>query len=144
MMNASQSLYSRIGGEPVLHEFVDNLYRFMEDFPPVEKIRKMHPDDLTDTRDRLFKFLSGMLGGPPLYLAEFGQPYLRQKHMHLVIDDQERDQWLFCAENSANQLKIDIALRKELMSKMTETANHLHNQNEMLSRANGWQSAGRC
>lgn len=143
-MNVSQSLYSRLGGEPVLHEFVDNLYRFMDEFQPVEKIRNMHPYDLTDARDRLFKFLSGMLGGPPLYLAEFGRPHLKQKHMHLPIGRQERDQWMFCAENAVNQLKIDTSSRKEFMLMMDDMANHLQNQNEMLSRANGWQSAGNC
>ncbi len=142
-MNTSQSLYSRLGGETVLREFVDNLYRFMDDFPAVEKVRNMHPYDLTDTEDRLFKYLSGMLGGPPLYIEEFWQPYVKQDytHTHLAMCNQERDQWLFCAENAANQLKIDSFIRKDLMSMVTAMTSDFRNNEEMLSKANGWKSA---
>ena len=134
------SLYSRLGGEPVLREFVDNLYDFMDHFVPVDNIRKMYPEDLTNARNRLFMFLSGLLGGPSLYADAFGHPRLRRKHIHLKIGDKERDQWVFCAQNAANQLDIDEQVRDELMSKITEIANHLHNQGGALSRQNGWQS----
>jgi len=141
MMNTTQSIYTRLGGEQVLRDFVENLYYFMDHFSAVERIRSMHPRDLTDTNQRLFMFLSGMLGGPPLYVEKFGQPFLRQKHMHLSIGNKERDQWLFCAENAANQLNIDASVRQNLMTEITKMANHLRNKGGMLSSANGWKSA---
>jgi len=55
--------------------------------------------------------------------------------------NQERDQWLFCAENAANQLKIDPFIRKDLMSMVTAMTNDFRNNEEMLSKANGWKSA---
>ncbi len=136
----NQNLYSRLGGAPTLRKFVDNLYDFMDYFTPVENVRKMYPEDLSDARNRLFMFLSGMLGGPPLYENGCGYAKLRQKHMHLKIGDKEREQWLFCAQNAANQLDIDSRVRDALMVKITEMANHLHNQAGVLSRQNGWQS----
>jgi len=142
-MNATQSIYSRMGGEPVLREFVDHLYDFMDYFPAVEPLRKMHSEDLSMAREKLFMFLSGMLGGPPLYMEAFGHPRLRQKHMHLKIGDYERDQWLLCAHNSANQLSITTETREDLMAQITLMANHLRNQNENLTYACG-QSAGSC
>ncbi len=139
-MDTTQSIYSRLGGERILREFVDNLYDFMDHFPAVEGIRDLHPEDLTNSRDRLFMFLSGMLGGPSLYGEVFGRSDLKQKHIHINIGDQERDQWLFCAQNAANQLKVDAYARDDLMFEITVMANHLRNQGEMLSRENGWKS----
>jgi hemoglobin len=136
----SQSLYFRLGGAPAVRKFVDNLYDFMDYFTPVENVRKMYPKDLSDARNRLFMFLSGLLGGPPLYEDDLGCPGLRQKHMHLKIGDKERDQWLFCAQNAANQLDIDSRVRDALMMEITEMAYQLHNQGGVLSRQNGWQS----
>ena len=133
-MNTEQSIYSRLGGEHVLREFVNHLYDFMDYFPAVEPIREMHSDDLSVARDRLFKFLSGMLGGPPLYMQEFGHPRLRQRHMHFKIGDKERDQWLLCAHNAANQLSITEETRNDLMMEITLMANHLRNQDGAVQR----------
>jgi truncated hemoglobin YjbI len=113
IMNTTKTIYTRLGGEQVLRDFVENLYFFMDHFPAVERIRSMHPRDLTDTSQHLFMFLSGMLGGPPL----------------------------FCAENAANQLKIDGSVRQDLMTEITRMANHLRNKDGMLSSTNGWKSA---
>jgi hemoglobin len=128
MITTDTSLYHRLGGEKVLREFVDKLYDFMDEFPAVEKVRKMHADDMSQARERLFMFLSGMLGGPPLYADAFGPPRLRRKHLQFKIGNQERDQWLFCAENAANQLQVDAAIREELMAQLVSMADHLRNQ----------------
>ena len=85
-MSSTASLYYRFGGEPVLREFVDHLYGFMEILPEVAHVREMHSEDLSHASDRLFMFLSGMLGGPDLYVEAFGHPRLRRKHLHFAID----------------------------------------------------------
>jgi hemoglobin len=142
-MNAIQSIYSRMGGEPVLRKFVDHLYDFMDYFPAVEPLRKMHSADLTQARERLFMFLSGMLGGPPLYMQAYGHPRLRQKHMHFKIGDYERDQWLLCAHNAANQLDISNETREDMMAQITMMADHLRNQDGNASHNRG-SSAYSC
>lgn len=128
MSDISESLYSRIGGEMALRQFVDNLYDFMETSPEVIHLRKMHSADLSHARERLFMFLSGMLGGPPLYMEAFGHPRLRQKHMHFQIGNEERDQWLYCAQHAADQVNVSGYVREELMKNLTVMANHLRNQ----------------
>jgi hemoglobin len=124
----SQSLYHRLGGGPVLQEFVAHLYDFMEISPEVAQVRSMHPADLSHAREALYMFLSGMLGGPPLYMEAFGPPRIRRKHLQFHIGNSERDQWLYCAQAAADQLAIKPALRLELMSELTAVANHLRNQ----------------
>ena len=128
MSDTSESLYSRLGGEAVLRQFVSHLYAFMDEADVVQPIRKMHSHDLSYAADRLFMFLSGMLGGPPLYMNAFGHPRLRRKHLPFTIGDDERDQWLLCAQYAADQLMIEDATRDELMLVLSRMADHLRNQ----------------
>jgi hemoglobin len=121
-------LYTRLGEARGVREFVDKLYDFMEFFPAIEELRKIHPDDLTEYREQLFMLLSGMLGGPSLYYDQYGLPYPRPKYMCFNMTELERDQWLFCAQNAVNQLQLDALVRDELMSELTVMVNQVANQ----------------
>jgi len=127
-VSSTESLYSRLGGETKLRQYVAFLYGFMAESPEVEHVRKMHSADLSHARDRLFMFLSGMLGGPPLYMEAFGHPRLRRKHLHFEIGDVERDQWLQCAQYAADQLDVAAQVRDDLMQELSAMANHLRNK----------------
>jgi len=129
-MCTTEDLYSRLGGEPVLRQFVDQLYGFMDTSAEVDHVRKMHSKDLSHARERLFMFLSGMLGGPALYTEAFGHPRLRRKHIAFEIGDLERDQWLMCAQHASDQLDTAEHLGEELMQTLTVMANHLRNKND--------------
>lgn len=126
-IDIQQSLYLRIGGEQGLQTFVKNLYDFMEVTPEVKHVRNMHPDNMDYARDRLFMFLSGMLGGPSLYMDAFGPPRLRRKHMGFEIGNKERDQWMQCAHYAAGQLPINEQDKKDLVEALDQMANHLRN-----------------
>lgn len=126
---AANSLYHRLGGESTLRIFVEKFYDFMEMLPEVERIRNMHSKDLSHAREALYMFLSGMLGGPPLYMQAFGPPRLRQRHLRFSIGNEERDQWLLCAQKSADLMNIEDRVRDELMAELTAMANHLRNKN---------------
>lgn len=128
IMSSTESLYSRLGGEMVLREFVEQLYGYMARSADVGHVRKMHSQDLSHARDRLFMFLSGMLGGPPLYMEAFGHPRLRRKHIHFEIGNKERDQWLQCAQYAADQLDVAPQVSEELMAELAAMANHLRNK----------------
>jgi len=128
MSETSESLYSRLGGEAVLRQFVSHLYAFMDEAEVVQPVRKMHSQDLSYAADRLFMFLSGMLGGPPLYMEAFGHPRLRRKHLSFSIGDEERDQWLLCAQYAADQLAVEETIRTELMMVLSRMADHLRNK----------------
>ena len=69
--------YERLGGEQGVRDLVDRFYDLMDTLPEAKQIRDLHPADLTESRDKLFKFLSGWLGGPSLYINEYGHPRLR-------------------------------------------------------------------
>ena len=90
------SAYELIGGERTLRELVDRFYDLMELEPEFAGIRAMHPTTMEGSRDKLFWFLSGWMGGPGMYTERFGHPRLRARHLPYAIAADERDQWLRC------------------------------------------------
>lgn len=122
------SLYERIGGERPLRKFVRRLYGYMDSLPEVEPVRAMHTMSLDEAGDRLFKFLSGWLGGPPLYQQDYGEPRLRRRHLHVPIGYSERDQWLLCARKALDDMDWPHDERRALMQRLQDMADHLRNQ----------------
>ena len=66
--------YERIGGETVIRRLVDRFYDLMDEDPDYFGVRKLHPQDLTHSRQKLFMFLSGFTGGPSLYSEKYAHP----------------------------------------------------------------------
>ena len=67
--------------KPRCGALVDRFYDLMDETPEFYVIRKLHPQDLAGSREKLFMFLSGWLGGPPLYVEKHGHPMLRARHL---------------------------------------------------------------
>ena len=88
--------YDLIGGEDALRRIVDRFHEIMDSDPEAATIRAMHGDDLGPIRDKLFDFLSGWLGGPPLYMKRTGSVCLTHAHAPFAIGDAERDARLMC------------------------------------------------
>jgi hemoglobin len=68
----------------------------MDSDPAAAGIRAMHAPDLGPMRERLFEFLSGWLGGPPLYFQRPDHNCIVSAHRPFAIGPDERDQWLMC------------------------------------------------
>lgn len=100
----------------------------MDTIPEAWELRKLHPQDLIISRDKLFKFLSGWLGGPPLYVQEYGHPMLRARHLPFPINMQMRDQWLLCMDQALAEQVSDIQLKQALQFAFRQTADHMRNQ----------------
>jgi hemoglobin len=120
--------FARIGGAMRVACIVDAFYRNMDKLPEATAIRALHPDDLRTSRDVLYKYLVGWLGGPPLYVAERGSPRLRQKHLPFAIGDAERDAWMLCMRLALEEYLDDAQLRGELLQAFVRTANSLRNR----------------
>jgi hemoglobin len=122
------SPYERLGGEQAVRRLVDRFYDLMDTLPEARQIRDLHPEDLAGSRDKLFKFLSGWLGGPPLYEAEYGHPRLRARHLPFPIGEAERDAWLRCMEQALAETEMDELLRGHLLRSLRNTADHMRNR----------------
>jgi hemoglobin len=124
------SSYERIGSEEGLWKLVNTFYDNMERLPEARTIRELHAKDLRSAREKLFMFLSGWLGGPDRYIAAFGHPRLRARHLPFPIGVAERDQWLMCMRKVLDEMPIDAAFREQLIMAFTQTANHMMNQEQ--------------
>ncbi|MFM2006230.1 MAG: hypothetical protein RLZZ09_1885 [Pseudomonadota bacterium] len=125
-----QTPYERLGGEEALRALVNRFYRNMDELPEAYVVRGMHAPDLRGAESKLFKFLSGWLGGPNLYWEEFGHPRLRMRHLPFFIGVNERDQWLVCMRNALDSQVQDVELREHLYAAFVHTANHMINRAE--------------
>lgn len=120
--------YQTIGGEPAVRRLVQRFYALMDELPQASVIRAMHPADLTHSKERLFMFLSGWLGGPQLYADRFGQPRLRRDHMTFPIDEAARDAWMECMTRALEEVVADLTLRAHLVAAFFKTADFLRNR----------------
>lgn len=121
-----RSPYERVGGGSEVRALVDRFYDAMEVRPDAAVIRAMHPDDLSGSRDKLFEFLSGWLGGPSLYVAKHGHPRLRMRHAPFAVDASARAAWMACMDVALADLP-DEALRQWMFSSLSRVAEHMQN-----------------
>ena len=124
------NLYVLIGGAEKLREMVDRFYDLMELEPEFSGIRILHPSTMDSSRDKLFWFLSGWMGGPNLYIEQFGHPRLRARHLPFSIGVSERDQWLRCMAWAMQDVGIDEGLQQHLMTSFYQTADWMRNKVE--------------
>ena len=120
--------YAMIGGEQTLLNLVDRFYFYMDTLPEVHGIRAIHQHNLSSAKDKLFKFLSGWLGGPNLFIEEFGHPMLRARHLPFVIGESERDQWMLCMNKALAELAMDSQLKINIQNALQQLATHMINQ----------------
>jgi hemoglobin len=121
------TLYRQLGGATGLRALVVRFYELMDELPEARGIRELHPLDLNSSVEKLFMFLSGFLGGPPLYVKEFGHPRLRARHLPFPIGVNERDQWVLCMETALQENVASETLRLSLLSYFKRTADHMRN-----------------
>ena len=120
--------FEAIGGEEKVRQLVDRFYDLMDTQPEAARIRSLHPKDLAESRDKLFMFLVGWMGGPPLYVSKFGHPRLRARHIRFPIGTRERDEWLWCMYRAMDELQVPALLVEQLRRAFAQTADFMRNQ----------------
>ena len=113
-----------------MRRLVDRFYDIMDAHEYAQGIRAMHPPDLRGSRDKLWMFLSGWLGGPGLYVEKYGHPKLRFRHLPFSIGVRERDEWMVCMTQALDETVEDEQLRTYLEVSFWRIADHMRNQEE--------------
>jgi len=122
--------YDRIGGADNVRRLVHRFYEIMDELPEAWETRKLHGESLAMSEEKLVKFLSGWMGGPQLYIQEYGHPRLRGRHLPFSIGILERDQWLMCMDCALQEVVEDDDLRRELSDAFARVADHMRNRAE--------------
>jgi hemoglobin len=120
--------FDRLGGESGVRAIVDCFYDLMDLEPAYAGIRALHPTDMSASRDKLFWFLCGWLGGPNHYVERFGHPMLRARHLPYTIGIAERDQWLACMQQAMQQQNTETGLAEQLAQALYGTADWMRNR----------------
>lgn len=97
-------MFDEIGGDEVVRRLTDAFYDAIEADSP--KLRAMLPASTQVSRQKLYEFLSGWMGGPPIYWERRGHPALRMRHSPFPIDPEAADQWAACMRQAIADCQI--------------------------------------
>jgi hemoglobin len=123
-----RTLYELIGGDADVRKLVDRFYDLMDQNPDYLVIRKLHPPSLDGSRDKLYWFLSGWMGGPDMYVERLGHPRMRMRHKDVPIGIVERDQWLSCMRLALQDTSFDEPIKLKLMEAFGRIAEAVRNK----------------
>jgi hemoglobin len=78
----AQTPYEILGDEGI-RALADAFYEAMDSLPQAAGVRAMHTANLDDIKRKLAAYLTGWMGGPPVYLAMKGTVCLTDPHAPL-------------------------------------------------------------
>src|SRR5919206_4208048 len=110
--------YELLGGDAGIRRLVDRFYDLMDTAPEATTIRALHAASLKASREKLYMFLTGWTGGPPVYVEQRGHPRLRMRHLPFPIGARERDEWLWCMDRALAEQEMPDELRTHLRERL--------------------------
>ncbi len=119
--------YDAIGGEQGTRRLANRFYDIMESDPVATELLALHPKPMDKIRQKFFEYLSGWLGGPPLYETQYGHPRLRARHLPFTVTEQMVEQWLYCMNKALDEVVEDSQLREAIRQPITQLAHHMKN-----------------
>ena len=120
--------YDLIGGEATVRRLADRFYEIMDSDPGARRIRAMHGEDLAPIRQLLFEFLSGWLGGPPIYFNRPEHRCVMSAHRPYAIGEAERDEWMTCMRKAMDECALPSEMRALLDQGFSRMANAMRSR----------------
>ena len=112
------TLYARIGPANI-RKLVLAFYPLVSAHP---LLAPLFPEDLSETMNKQEAFLTGFLGGPPLYHQTYGHPMLRARHLKFPITRSVALAWFECFTLAAQTLELPPDVFEELLAAVGRTA----------------------
>lgn len=119
--------YNALGGKPGIRKLVDRFYAVMDESDRTRVIRDMHEADLTPMCEKLTDYLCEWLGGPKLYSEKTGSVCLTRPHAAFTLDEDARDQWLYCMEQALVDVDAPEQIREVLRQPFFRIADVMRN-----------------
>lgn len=130
MSSDTITLYEAIGGDETVRALARRFYELMDELPEAARCRAIHPPDLSNSEAKLYDYLTGYLGGPPVYVEKYGHPRLRSRHFGAAIGVAERDEWLLCFSRAMQEVIENPKLREIIWPPIERLAHHMQNREE--------------
>lgn len=128
MSGETITLYEAIGGDATVKALTRRFYELMDTLPEAARCRAIHPADLSGSEAKFYDYLTGYLGGPPVYVEKHGHPMLRRRHFVAPIGPAERDEWLLCFRRAMDETIENVKLREIIWAPVERLAFHMQNQ----------------
>jgi hemoglobin len=128
MTGETITLYEAIGGDATVRALTRRFYQLMDTLPEAAHCRAIHPADLSGSEAKFYDYLTGYLGGPPVYVEKHGHPMLRRRHFVAPIGPAERDEWLLCSRRAMEETIENPKLRDIIWPPIERLAFHMQNQ----------------
>ena len=128
-LDTRAALYERIGPQG-LRALLTRFYRRVSQDGQLAGLFPGHHDPALweVTLEKQLAFLSGFLGGPPLYHQRYGNPMLRARHLPFAVTPARADAWLACMRAAlADSPEIDADSAAELLAALERVALHMVN-----------------
>jgi hemoglobin len=128
-MKTPYQLLGAEGIEQLAHAFYD----VMDELPEARDIRAMHGQDLTEVKQKLSDYLTGWMGGPPLYQAKHGTVCLTEPHKPYSIGPEETQQWLLCFDKALEKINASDEVKAMLKQPIQRIAAAVQNRQQPLA-----------
>lgn len=119
--------YDAIGGEKTLRALTRRFYALMDTVPEARACRGIHGPSLAKAEEKLFEYLSGWLGGPPLFTDKYGHPMLRRRHLPAKIGGEEATGWLLCFRQAWAETITDEHVSRIILPQIEALGAHMIN-----------------
>jgi hemoglobin len=128
--NQLPKLYDRIGAAK-LRAIIQAFYPLVKANP---LLSDLFPEELSETMNKQEAFLTGFLGGPPLYHRYYGNPMLRARHLKFEITPARARAWFECFSDASSVADLEPEVRQELLEAVARMAAHMVNAPESGSQ----------
>jgi hemoglobin len=110
--------FQAAGGEADIKALVEEFYLQMSTLESAKIIRAMHKEDLSLSKDKLFRFLCGWMGGPKLFQEKYGFIAIPLAHNHLDIGTAEVAAWLECMQKALQKQPYPEEFQQYLLERL--------------------------
>ena len=135
MSDEPQTPY-QILGEDGIRQLTSTFYDIMDTLPEAAGLRTLHAKDLSPMKEKLAEYLTGWMGGPPLYADKYGTVCMTTPHEPYHIGPEERDQWLLCMDKALDALAVEPEVREMLKDPLYRVANAVRNREQSITNDN--------
>ncbi len=135
-MTEAQTPYEILGDEGI-KKLAHTFYDVMDELEEAADIRAMHQENMDHIKRMLTAYLTGWMGGPPVYLALKGTVCLTDPHEPFRIGPRERDQWLLCMDTALERIEASEELKQMLKEPMYQIAETVRNCEDSTPRNTG-------
>jgi len=121
--------FALLGGEAGVRRLVEAFYDVMEDDPEFAALRAIHAADLGPMRARLADWLTGWMGGPPVYAVRHpDRPCVVSAHKAFPIDTAMAEAWVACMRKAFAAADVPDKVREMLAPAFSSMCQALRNR----------------